>query len=74
MKTPIPLSTDLRDAIDGGEECRGRDSQLTAWADEAERLERIEQKYVNLCGVLNEQAKKIERLQAVLRAIAPANE
>lgn len=34
-----------------------------------ERLERIEQKYVNLCGVLNEQAKEIERLRTALEGI-----
>lgn len=35
----MKLSTSLEDAITGGDECRGRDSQLTAWAEEARRLE-----------------------------------
>jgi hypothetical protein len=34
------LSTDLLDAIDGATESRGRDSQITEWADRAQRLER----------------------------------
>lgn len=33
------LSEELRDAIDGGDECRGRDSQLTEWTKRAEILE-----------------------------------
>jgi len=36
----MKLSDDLLDNIDGGDECRGRDSQLSRWADKAERLER----------------------------------
>ena len=28
------LKEQILDEIDGGEECRGRDSQLTSWADE----------------------------------------
>lgn len=33
------LSEEIRDAIDGGEECRGRDSQLTEWIKKADALE-----------------------------------
>ena len=33
------LSSDILDAIDGAEETRGRDSQLTQWADRALALE-----------------------------------
>jgi hypothetical protein len=35
-------------------------------ADEIDRLSRIEDKYVNLCAVLNEQAGEIQRLQQAL--------
>lgn len=35
----MKLSEELRDAIDGGEERRGRDSQLTEWITRAEALE-----------------------------------
>src|ERR1039457_153118 len=35
-------------------------------ADELDRLSRIEDKYTNLCAVLNEQAGEIQRLQQVL--------
>lgn len=37
---PYPLSSEILDDIDGAEECRGRDSKLTAWADAAKGLER----------------------------------
>lgn len=33
------LSEELIDDIDGGEECRGRDSQLTRWIEMARKLE-----------------------------------
>ena len=33
-----PLSARIRDEIDGGEECRGRDAMLTEWATEAQAL------------------------------------
>ena len=36
----MTLFQDLMDAIDGGTECRGRDSQISRWADMAKRLER----------------------------------
>jgi hypothetical protein len=36
-------------------------------ADELDRLSRIEIKYVNLCGVLNEQAGEIERRDQQLK-------
>lgn len=35
----MKLSEMIRDEIDGAEECRGRDSQLTEWAAAAERME-----------------------------------
>lgn len=35
----MKLSASLRDALDGGEECKGRDSQLTEWIAQAEQLE-----------------------------------
>jgi hypothetical protein len=35
----MKLSEELLDAIDGGEECAGRDSRLTEWARQAEHLE-----------------------------------
>ena len=39
---------------------------LTDWKakKEIERLTRIEEKYTNLCDVLNDQTKEIERLEA----------
>ena len=33
------LSDEILDDIDGGEECRGRDSRLTEWARRAKALE-----------------------------------
>jgi hypothetical protein len=35
----VKLSTSIEDAITSGDDCRGRDSQLTGWAEEARRLE-----------------------------------
>lgn len=37
----MKLSDQLLDALDGGEECRGRDAQLTEWARLARELERL---------------------------------
>ena len=65
-KSFIQLSEDILDQIDGAEEALGRDSQLSIWAEEAGRLERIEQKYNNLCGVLNDQTSEISRLSKAL--------
>ena len=62
---PHLLSEAILDEIDGAEECKGRDSMLTRWADEATRLERIEDKYRNLCGALNEHAAEIKRLDTL---------
>jgi len=41
------LSTDLLDAIDGGEECRGRDAQISEWARTAEKYERALERLTN---------------------------
>ena len=46
----MKLSEDLLDAIDGGEECRGRDSQISRWADMAKRVERDRAELIALVG------------------------
>jgi hypothetical protein len=46
---PKRLSELIRDAIDGGEECRGRDSQLTQWIEMAESLEAVRRAAQALC-------------------------
>lgn len=39
------LSEDILDEIDGGEERRGRDGQLTEWVERARKLERDAERY-----------------------------
>ena len=66
MTNQRTLSQRLR-CVDPMDQWSSIEERCNLAADELDRLSRIEIKYVNLCGVLNEQAGEIERRDQQLK-------
>jgi hypothetical protein len=64
------LSSDILDAIDGAEETRGRDSQLTQWADRAQAMQDALSANLTALCELERASLPWESLQIVQREIA----